>query len=114
MIERVERPWGYFETYYKSSKLMMKRLVVNPGQRLSLQSHENRKKYWVVEEGIAHAILNGHHLTILPGESIEVPKKKKHRLCNPGDKMLVVAETGWGDIDEEDIMRYEDDYGRMV
>lgn len=108
------RPWGSYITYYKDKHMIMKRLLVKPGCRLSLQSHKERKEVWVVEYGTALVQVCDKEKLLNPGDTVEIKHGEKHRLSNPSEtKSLSVAEIGWGNPREEDIVRYEDDFGRI-
>jgi mannose-6-phosphate isomerase len=109
-----ERPWGRFVVLEDgAASWKVKYLTVHPHQRLSYQSHEHRREHWVIVEGTAEVLLDGvtHHLSV--GESIDVAVGARHRIGNPGDVDLVFVEVQLGDyFGEDDIVRYEDDFGR--
>jgi mannose-6-phosphate isomerase-like protein (cupin superfamily) len=108
-----ERPWGSWHVLDEATGYKVKRIQVNPQCRLSYQSHEWRSEHWVVLAGHATAIIDGVERTAGPGESIDVPQGAKHRLCNKGLEELVIIEVQRGVYTgEDDIVRYEDDYGR--
>lgn len=113
MLEVGERPWGrYFvladETHYK-----LKRIEVNPGQRLSYQYHHKRQEQWTVIEGTATVILDDTEYTVNYGESIFIPLGAKHRIENRTDSPVVFIEVQTGTyFGEDDIVRIEDDYSR--
>jgi mannose-6-phosphate isomerase len=109
------RPWGSYEVIAEgASHSKVKYLTVLPGRRLSYQSHEHRSEHWVVVQGIADATVDGVVRRLGPGESIDVPLGAKHRCANPGDDELVFVEVQLGDyFGDDDIVRYEDDYGRI-
>ncbi len=89
-------------------------MTILPGRRLSYQSHERRAEHWTVVQGVAEVLLDGATHTVETGESIDVPVHAKHRCANPGDVDLVFVEVQTGDyFGEDDIVRYEDDYGRV-
>lgn len=109
------RPWGYFEVLSPLVGVahQIKRLHVNPGARLSLQSHRRRSEVWCVVQGEATAELDGRPRTLRYGELLVIPVGAKHRLSNRGDITLIVVEIQLGEaFEEEDIVRYEDDYSR--
>ena len=111
------RPWGLFEVLHTSSKtgptFQIKKLVVNPNSKLSLQSHEYRSEHWVVIEGEGKAVIGEDTIVLGPNTHVFVPRKVKHRLMNPTNKRLVLIEVQTGiTVDENDIVRYEDDYNR--
>jgi mannose-6-phosphate isomerase-like protein (cupin superfamily) len=91
----------------------IKRIEVNPGGRLSLQSHAHRSEHWVVIEGTARVTCGDRTYDLQRNESTFVPIGTRHRLENPGPDLLRIIEVQVGDqVDEEDIVRYEDQYGR--
>ena len=111
--ERTERPWGWFETLSLADGYRVKRILVRPGQRLSYQSHAKRAERWIVVAGIAHVTLDdlefNHHIH----DVVEVGVQVKHRIANQGTDDLVVIEVQLGSyLGEDDITRYQDDYGR--
>jgi mannose-1-phosphate guanylyltransferase/mannose-6-phosphate isomerase len=107
------RPWGSFEILAAGDRYQVKRLVVNPGAKLSLQSHRHRAEEWTVVNGTALVTLDDNELTVLEGESISVAVGARHRLQNPGLDPLVVIEVQLGSyLGEDDIERYADEYGR--
>lgn len=114
-LEWEERPWGSWHIIDESKGYKVKRIHVTPGARLSYQSHGRRSEHWVVLEGTATAIIDGVKHSAGPGESIDVPQGAKHRLANDGADELVIIEVQRGDYTgEDDIVRYEDDYGRQA
>ena len=85
-----------------------------PGQKLSVQSHNHRSEHWVVLEGKALVIKDGQSFDVNAGDSIDIPLGMKHSLQNPYEKELKIIEVQKGDyISEDDIVRYEDRYGRV-
>lgn len=107
------RPWGRFDILSETAVEKRKRITVNPGQRLSLQSHQHRAEEWTVESGEADVTLNDEVIRLGPGESIIIPQGARHRASNPGDVPLVFTEIQTGTyFGEDDIKRYEDDYER--
>jgi mannose-6-phosphate isomerase-like protein (cupin superfamily) len=109
-----ERPWGSFAVLQSEPNFQIKKLVVNPGMRLSLQSHEFRAEHWFVVSGRGTAELDGTKIEVGPGDSIDVPIGSKHRISNGKSDPLVFIEVQTGSyFDEEDIIRYEDDFGRL-
>ena len=92
---------------------LLKRIEVLPGEALSLQSHQHRSEHWTVALGSAMVDRDEETLHLTVNESITIPKNAKHRLTNPGSKLLVIFEIQFGKfLDENDIMRHEDRYGR--
>jgi mannose-1-phosphate guanylyltransferase / mannose-6-phosphate isomerase len=109
----VRRPWGRYEAKDAGAGFQVKRITVDPGQQLSLQSHRHRAEYWVVVQGTALVTLDDKRLELAPGQSVYIPLGAKHRLANPGSAPLVLIEVQTGDyLGEDDIVRYADDYGR--
>ena len=93
---------------------LTKMIHVNPGQKLSLQSHNHRSEHWVVLEGMAKVVLEGKELVLSPGHSVDIPVKAIHSLQNPYTDNLKIVEVQKGSpLIEEDIIRYEDMYGRV-
>ena len=93
---------------------MTKIISVSPKQKLSIQSHNHRSEHWVVLEGRALVVLDGKNYNLEAGQSIDIPLKAVHSLQNPYDRELRIIEVQKGDyISEDDIIRYEDAYGRV-
>ena len=110
----VYRPWGYYTVLAQGNGFLTKMIHVNSGQKLSLQSHNHRSEHWVVLEGMAKVVLEGKELVLSPGHSVDIPVKAIHSLQNPYTDNLKIIEVQKGDpLIEEDIVRYEDMYGRV-
>ncbi len=110
----VYRPWGYYTVLAQGNGFLSKIIQVNPGQKLSVQSHNHRSEHWVVLEGTAKVVLEGKELILSPGHSVDIPVKAIHSLQNPYETNLKIIEAQMGDLlIEEDIIRYEDMYGRV-
>lgn len=108
------RPWGFFTITSSGEGYQTKILHVNKGQKLSVQSHNFRSEHWIVVLGKAKVLLNDKEYILNVGESIDIPLKSVHSLQNPYDKDLEVIEIQMGkNISEDDIIRYEDIYGRV-
>jgi mannose-6-phosphate isomerase-like protein (cupin superfamily) len=109
-----ERPWGtYLVLDDKEPDHKVKRIVVWPGKRLSYQSHAKRSEHWFVVTGTAKVTLDGVDTLVEAGHAIDVPVGTAHRCENPGELPLVFIEVQFGTyFGEDDIVRYEDDYGR--
>ena len=107
------RPWGTYEVLEDRKHYKLKEIVVNPGQRLSYQSHHKRTEVWTVVAGSGVVNLEGQELDAFPGRCFFIPRESKHRMeCN-SKKPLVFVEVQVGDyFGEDDIVRYDDDYGR--
>jgi len=109
----VYRPWGNFTVLFEYEKSCVKKIVVHPGKRLSLQKHMHRSEHWVVVEGEAVVTLGTTDRAVPAGESIFIPREELHRVENKGKGDLVIMEVQIGDkLDEDDIIRVEDDFGR--
>ncbi|MEP6944766.1 MAG: phosphomannose isomerase type II C-terminal cupin domain [Acidobacteriota bacterium] len=108
------RPWGSFTVLDGADNYKVKRIEVLPGKRLSYQSHKRRAEHWYVVSGIAKVTLNGREILVRPGEAIDIGVGDAHRVENPDDnETLVFVEVQTGDyFGEDDIIRYEDDFGR--
>ena len=110
----VFRPWGWYTCLAEGEGYLTKVICVSPKQKLSIQSHNHRSEHWVVLEGQAKVILNDKDNFLQAGQSIDIPLKAKHSLQNPYDTDLKIIEVQKGDyISEDDIIRYEDVYGRV-
>ncbi len=110
----IEKPWGSFEILQLGRNYLVKKINVNPGGVLSLQSHEHRSEHWIVAEGEAEVTINDEISILVENENIFIPKGSKHRMANKGDNNLVIIEMWYGDkLDEDDIKRYEDIYERI-
>jgi len=107
----VEKPWGEYENLKKAEKWNLKTITVNAGQRLSLQSHKKRDEIWVVVEGEAIATLGKKKVKMKAGDLLKIKKGEKHRVGSKKGGRLV--EISIGRHDENDIVRYEDDYERV-
>lgn len=107
------RPWGWFESLIISNRFQVKRIYVNPGASLSLQSHHHRSEHWIVVEGTAKVTIDKKKQLLAEGESVFVPLGKLHRLENPGKLPMMLIEVQTGSyLGEDDIVRYEDVYKR--
>lgn len=111
----VRRPWGSYTVLEKGPGYKIKKIVVNPGAKLSLQSHARRSEHWVVVSGKAKVTRGDDVMTVDTNESTFIPVGTRHRLENPGDLPLEIIEVQSGDyVEEDDIERFDDDYGRKV
>ncbi len=109
----VNRPWGSYDSVDAGDGFQVKRIKVKPGAALSLQSHERRAEHWIVVRGTARVTRNNDVFELFANQSTYIPIGAKHRLENPGDDMLELIEVQSGDyLGEDDIVRYEDVYGR--
>lgn len=110
---RVLRPWGAFERIGRGSRWLAKQIVVRPGEALSLQRHHHRAEHWVVVRGRARITRGDEVIELGVDASTYIPRGVVHRLENPGEEPLVIVEVQTGDrLEEEDIERLEDRYGR--
>ncbi len=111
----VHRPWGTYRTLFSSDRFQVKELVVRPGASLSLQSHRHRAEHWVVVEGTARVVRDNEEMDVAENESIFIPLGARHRLSNPGEAALKIVEVQTGAyLGEDDIVRYDDLYGRAA
>lgn len=110
---KVYRPWGSYEGIERGERFQVKRLIVKPGQQSSMQIHHHRSEHWVVVQGTAQVTLNGQNHLISENQSIYIPVGVAHRIFNPGRIPLHFIEVQSGSyLEEDDIVRIEDDYGR--
>lgn len=112
--ECTERPWGFYASTFEVEGFKTKVFVVKPGQRLSLQSHNHRKEMWSIVAGEGVCTVAEMQITVAKDSFVVIPKGAKHRIENSSAfDDLIVSEVQIGDIlTEDDIMRYDDDYGR--
>ena len=110
---RVHRPWGSYQSVDNGDRHQVKRIIVKPGGRLSLQKHHHRAEHWIVVRGTAQVTVNELVKTVHENESIYIPMGAVHRLENPGKIPLELIEVQTGSyLGEDDIIRIEDDYRR--
>ncbi len=108
-----DRPWGSWTVLATGDGFAVKEIVVNPGEVLSLQSHEHRSEHWIVMEGVAEATVADEVLRREANETVFIPAGARHRIANVGDTPMRFVEVQTGDLlSEDDIHRYEDRYGR--
>lgn len=108
-----ERPWGGYEVLLEEKTYKVKRMVVHPHKRCSYQSHAKRNEHWHVVQGMGLVTLDGEEHTLSIGDSIDVAAGQKHRIANTTDEDLVFVEVQTGSyFGEDDIVRFEDDFGR--
>ena len=112
--EKVPRPWGYFVVLEESGDgYKVKRFLVRPGRRLSLQRHRHRSEHWFIVRGAARITRGEESIASREGDSIDIPTGAVHRIENTGTTDLIVVEVQQGDyLGEDDIERLEDDFGR--
>ena len=110
---KVQKPWGSYETMDRGPCFQVKRIIVKPGHKLSLQYHHRRAEHWVVVEGSAEVTVGHTVSTLNENESVHIPIGVVHRLANRGTKDLHLIEVQCGDyLGEDDIVRLDDTYGR--
>jgi mannose-6-phosphate isomerase len=113
-LEHDVRPWGQYTVLDDQAGHKVKRIVVNPGKRLSYQRHRRRSEHWFVVSGHGEVTLDGRPHPVAPGTAIDVPVGCAHRVAAQGPEELVFIEIQKGDsFGEDDIERLEDDYGRV-
>ena len=111
--KRVYRPWGSYESLVNAQRFQVKRIVVNPGQQLSLQMHHHRAEHWIVVSGTARVTCGDKEFLLSEDESTYIPLGNRHRLANPGVVPLEIIEVQTGTyLGEDDIVRFQDVYGR--
>lgn len=112
-LPRDYRPWGWYESLVIGGRFQVKRIVVNPGASLSLQSHHHRSEHWIVVEGTAKVTVDDTVKLISENQSVYIPLGAVHRMENPGKVPMVLIEVQTGSyLGEDDIIRYEDIYAR--
>lgn len=110
----VYRPWGSYTVLGEGPGYKMKKIVVTPGKRLSLQMHFHRSEHWIITGGTAKVTINDTEQMVHENESIFIPMTTKHRLENPGKLPLEIIEVQNGKyLEEDDIVRFDDEYGRV-
>ena len=111
-IFKIERPWGYFERFTNNIPSTVKIIFVNPNEVLSLQSHSKRSEFWRVIRGNGYFEINDEKKNVGIGSERYIKIGDKHRM-SAGENGMEVLEIGLGDFDENDIVRYEEKYGRV-
>ncbi len=111
-VALVERPWGSFRQFAFNRECTVSLMEVKPGQRLSLQSHTGRAELWIVLDPGARVQIGDAIRDCEPGEELWIPVNEKHRLSCAGDRPCRVLEVAFGNWQQEDIARYEDDFKR--
>jgi mannose-1-phosphate guanylyltransferase/mannose-6-phosphate isomerase len=110
----VLKPWGAYRVLDGSGTYRVKWIEVRPGERLSLQSHRHRSEHWVMVQGTATVTLEERVLELPPGHHVHIPAGARHRVENRGSEIVRLIEVQTGErLSEDDIIRYEDDYGRV-
>ena len=107
------RPWGSFESLRMGDGFQVKSIIVNPGSKLSLQSHKFRSEHWTVVRGQARVTCDDQVFDLFPNQTTYIPLGARHRLENSGNEELEIIEVQCGKyLGEDDIIRFEDDFGR--
>lgn len=107
------RPWGRWEVLDVGEKHIVKRIAVTPGNILSLQLHHHRAEHWVIVKGTARVTLGEKEFDLTENESVYIPVLTKHRIANLSNDVMEFVEVQTGEtLDETDIVRFEDNYGR--
>ena len=110
---KVSRPWGWYDSIDEDERFKVKRIQVKPGASLSLQMHHHRAEHWIVVKGIAQITNGDQIITLTENQSTYIPQGQTHRLANPGSEPLEIIEVqSGGYLGEDDIVRFEDTYGR--
>ena len=113
MTEKVNRPWGWYENLHEENGYKVKRLYIKPNEKISLQYHNHRNAHWVVVVGSGTVDLDDAVREVKVGDYIFVPLNFRHRVSGGNDGIMII-EIQLGKIcDEEDIVRIQDDYGRI-
>ena len=108
-----QRPWGFYEVLSDASDHKVKRIVVYPGKRLSLQRHRLRSEHWYIIAGEGMVTIDGKELCLSAGQAIDINRGALHRIQNPGRENMTFIEIQTGEyFGEDDIERIEDDFGR--
>ena len=111
----IEKPWGNYLILHVENGIEVKRIELKPGCRLSLQKHAHRAEKWTIVAGSGIAIVGTHEISVLRGSVIEIEVNEIHRIQNTGQELLVFIEIQFGDyLGEDDIVRLQDDYGRIL
>jgi mannose-6-phosphate isomerase len=114
VLEEDHRPWGYYQVYADEAGHKVKRIVVYPGKRLSLQRHRRRAEHWYILDGEAVVTRDDEEMHLKTGQAVDIPRGAVHRVRNPGTRDLAFIEVQTGDyFGEDDIERLDDDFGRM-
>ena len=112
-LETSQRPWGHYVVLADEPDHKVKRITVSPGKRLSLQRHQRRLEHWYFIAGEGLVTLGDEQIAVAAGSAVDIPLQTIHRIANPGTELLVLIEIQRGDyFGEDDIERFEDDFGR--
>lgn len=111
-VDLVTRPWGAFKQFAHNREVTVSLMTVRPGQRLSLQSHTGRAELWIVLDDGASVQVGDRTTSCKAGDEIWIPANERHRLANPTTAPVRVLEVAFGNWQQADIRRYEDDFAR--
>ena len=112
--KRDYRPWGFYEILSERPDHKVKRITVYPGKRLSLQCHQKRSEHWHIIQGHAVVTLDDQEISLGKGESVDIFRGGIHRIANSSHEEMIFIEIQQGDyFGEDDIERFEDDFGRV-
>jgi len=112
-MQYIERPWGFFKILFFEDNYKIKKLVINPLSKLSLQSHNHRNEHWTIIKGTATVQIEDKIHELKYNETAYIPKKAIHRIENNTNEILEIIEIQTGCyLEEDDIIRYQDVYGR--
>ena len=109
----VKKPWGQYTDIFRSGEVVFKQIIINAGEEISLQTHNLRDECWFISSGVGYLTIGSQKFFVTAGQSFFINKKTKHQIKNDGPKQLVIFEMQMGLCQEEDIVRYEDKYGRI-
>jgi mannose-6-phosphate isomerase-like protein (cupin superfamily) len=110
----VKKPWGHYNVIKETSLYKEKIITIYQNQRISLQKHEKRNELWKIKQGLAEVTLNNKKFNLAKNEELFIPKQSIHRIKNIGKDYLIIKEIQTGEyFGEDDIIRIEDDYGRV-
>lgn len=110
----VKKPWGYYHIVSETTEYKEKKITIYQKKRLSLQKHKKRDEFWKIEQGNAEVILNNKKIKLSKNDELFIPRESFHRVKNIGNINLIIQEIQTGDyFGEDDIIRIEDDYGRV-
>ena len=113
-LKHVSKPWGSFDQFTLNERSTVKILTIKPGASTSLQSHKGRREFWVALDNGIHIQIGNEKISLRKGSSILVKKGKEHRLRCEGRLEARILEISFGHFSESDIVRYEDNYGRVT
>ena len=113
-MSQTNRPWGSYAVLQSEVSFQVKKLVVQPGMRLSLQSHKFRSEHWFIVSGSGITLVDGTEKFVEAGDSVDIATGLKHRITCTSEEPLVFIEVQTGSsFDESDIIRFDDDFGRL-